>query len=101
MAVSFLGDYRLYRCLSESYCKRGASGDLQRNFPSEQTKKINRENAERIKEPREEKAANFENVNSALQAKKLPLKYNQLKLFHNERANYSKMGKRYQRFIEI
>lgn len=42
---------------------------------------------------REEKAVKFENVNSALQAKKLPLKYNQLKLFYNGEANYSEMGR--------
>jgi len=40
---------------------------------------------------REEKAVEFENVNSVLQAKKLLLKYNQLKLLHNREANYSKM----------
>lgn len=50
---------------------------------------------------REEKAVEFENVNSALQAKKLLLKYNQLKLFYNGEANYPKMVERYQRFIEI
>lgn len=50
---------------------------------------------------REEKAVEFENVNSALQAKKLLLKYNQLKLFYNGKANYPKMVERYQRFIEI
>lgn len=52
---------------------------------------------------REEKAVKFENVNSALRAKKLLLKYNQLKLLHNGEANYSnnKMKNQYQCFIRI